>query len=102
MNVTNLRFALGVSVLFLSTGMALSDDAPASATRNAAASGKCPSVKTQQTNVLLYNAVTTARHNNVSQVRYTAAHALPSARTYTALAMAICSPANKSVSTALD
>ena len=94
MNVTAIRIALGASVLVASAGAALSDEATAS--------GKCPFTQAQSVSLLLYHASTTTRHTNVSRVRYTAAHAMPSARTYTTLAMAICSPANKSESTALD
>lgn len=95
MNVTAIRIALGASVLVLSAGTTLGDDATAS--------GKCPSTQAQPVSLLLYNGSTTTRHTNVSRVRYTAAHAMPPARIAAATdAVVACSMPIKSGSTTLN
>ena len=101
MNMTAFRLALGASVLVLTAGAALSDGAPASATQVASASGNCLS-KSAQTSSQLFNASNTARHMNVTRVRYTAAHAMPAKRPTATVAMASCTVPGKSGTTDLD
>ena len=103
MNVTCLRIALGVAVLVLSAGAALSDDAPASQTSLTSAGGKCPSTQARPVDALLFNASNTARHNNVSRVRYTAVHAMPPVHAVAATVSAVaCALPATSGSTTID
>lgn len=78
MRMASFRILLGASAVVLSTGVALSDDLAASQSPPATASGRCPATQLRPGTGLLYTASTTVRHNNVSRVRYTATHAMPS------------------------
>ena len=73
MKVTAFRIVLGLSALALTSGAALSGGTTA---------GTLPpnSCKVTQSQVVNYHAPANARHSNTTQVRYTAAHAMPPAR----------------------
>ena len=71
MKVTAFRIALGLSALTLMSGFALSDGT-ATGTNSP---GTC-----KPTQAVSYHVGPNARHANITQVRYSAAHAMPPAR----------------------
>ena len=73
MKVTAFRIAFGSLALALTSGAALSGGT----TAGTLPPGTC---KVTQAQVVSYHAPANARHANTTQVRYTAAHAMPPAR----------------------
>ena len=73
MTITAARIALGISALVLTAGTALS---------GGTTTGTLPpaTCKVTQAQAVNYHAPVNARHANTTQVRYTAAHAMPPAR----------------------
>ena len=102
MTVTELRIALSASVLILSSGAALSDNAPAGSTRLASLQTACPATAGETARVPLDRFSTTARHNNVIRVRTVAAHAMPPKRPDTLVVEASCHSSLSGAGTALD
>lgn len=78
MNATTFRTVVSAMALLLVSGAAWSGDTAGNSIT--ALKTDCGLAQPPAASVLLWNASTTARHTNVSRVRYSAAHALPAAR----------------------